>query len=47
MGVSLLIFFVLLNFTLRARFGGAGPYRVCIGFVAIVVRARLAAWMKA
>ena len=42
MGVSLLIFFVLLNFTLGLLSVGLAHIAFCIGFVAIVVRARLA-----
>jgi spermidine/putrescine transport system permease protein len=42
MGVSLLIFFVLLNFTLGLVSVGLAHIAFCIGFVAIVVRARLA-----
>ncbi len=42
MGVSLLIFFVLLNFTLGLWSVALAHIAFCIGFVAIVVRARLA-----
>jgi spermidine/putrescine transport system permease protein len=42
MGVSLLIFFVLLNFTLGLLSVTLAHIAFCIGFVAIVVRARLA-----
>jgi len=42
MGVSLLIFFVLLNFTLGLVSVTLAHIAFCIGFVAIVVRARLA-----
>jgi len=42
MGVSLLIFFVLLNFTLGLVSVTLAHVAFCIGFVAIVVRARLA-----
>lgn len=42
MGVSLLIFFVLLNFTLGLLSVTLAHITFCIGFVAIVVRARLA-----
>jgi spermidine/putrescine transport system permease protein len=42
MGVSLLIFFVLLNFTLGLLSVALAHIAFCIGFVAIVVRARLA-----
>jgi len=42
MGVSLLIFFVLLNFTLGLVSVALAHVAFCIGFVAIVVRARLA-----
>jgi spermidine/putrescine transport system permease protein len=42
MGVSLLIFFVLLNFTLGLFSVALAHIAFCIGFVAIVVRARLA-----
>ncbi len=42
MGVSLLIFFVLLNFTLGLVSVMLAHVAFCIGFVAIVVRARLA-----
>lgn len=42
MGVSLLIFFVLLNFTLGLISVTLAHITFCIGFVAIVVRARLA-----
>jgi spermidine/putrescine transport system permease protein len=42
MGVSLLIFFVLLNFTLGLASVALAHITFCIGFVAIVVRARLA-----
>ena len=42
MGVSLLIFFVLLNFTLGLVSVTLAHISFCIGFVAIVVRARLA-----
>ena len=41
MGVSLLIFFVLLNFTLGLVSVALAHIAFCIGFVAIVVRARL------
>ena len=41
MGVSLLIFFVLLNFTLGLVSVALAHITFCIGFVAIVVRARL------
>jgi spermidine/putrescine transport system permease protein len=41
-GVSLLIFFVLLNFTLGLASVALAHIAFCIGFVAIVVRARLA-----
>ncbi len=41
MGVSLLIFFVLLNFTLGVVSVALAHIAFCIGFVAIVVRARL------
>jgi spermidine/putrescine transport system permease protein len=41
MGVSLLIFFVLLNFTLGLLSVALAHIAFCIGFVAIVVRARL------
>jgi len=41
-GVSLLIFFVLLNFTLGLVSVALAHIAFCIGFVAIVVRARLA-----
>jgi spermidine/putrescine transport system permease protein len=41
MGVSLLIFFVLLNFTLGLASVALAHIAFCIGFVAIVVRARL------
>jgi spermidine/putrescine transport system permease protein len=41
-GVSLLIFFVLLNFTLGLVSVALSHIAFCIGFVAIVVRARLA-----
>jgi spermidine/putrescine transport system permease protein len=41
-GVSLLIFFVLLNFTLGLLSVTLAHISFCIGFVAIVVRARLA-----
>ncbi|MGC1819231.1 MAG: ABC transporter permease [Casimicrobiaceae bacterium] len=41
-GVSLLIFFVLLNFTLGLMSVALAHIAFCIGFVAIVVRARLA-----
>lgn len=41
-GVSLLIFFVMLNFTLGLVSVGLAHITFCIGFVAIVVRARLA-----
>jgi spermidine/putrescine transport system permease protein len=44
MGVSLLIFFVLLNFTLGLVSVALAHIAFCIGFVAIVVRARLAGW---
>ncbi|MEP7083412.1 MAG: ABC transporter permease [Betaproteobacteria bacterium] len=42
MGVSLLIFFVLLNFTLGLLSVTIAHIAFCIGFVAIVVRSRLA-----
>jgi len=42
MGVSLLIFFVLLNFTLGLVSVMLAHIAFCIGFVAIVVRSRLA-----
>ncbi len=42
MGVSLLIFFVLLNFTLGLVSVALAHIAFCIGFVAIVVRARMA-----
>jgi spermidine/putrescine transport system permease protein len=42
MGVSLLIFFVLFNFTLGLLSVVLAHIAFCIGFVAIVVRARLA-----
>jgi spermidine/putrescine transport system permease protein len=42
MGVSLLIFFVLVNFTLGLVSVTLAHITFCIGFVAIVVRARLA-----
>ena len=42
MGVSLLIFFVLVNFTLGLLSVTLAHIAFCIGFVAIVVRARLA-----
>jgi spermidine/putrescine transport system permease protein len=42
MGVSLLIFFVLLNFTLGLVSVTLAHVAFCIGFVAIVVRSRLA-----
>jgi spermidine/putrescine transport system permease protein len=42
MGVSLLIFFVLMNFTLGLVSVTLAHVAFCIGFVAIVVRARLA-----
>ena len=42
MGVSLLIFFVLVNFTLGLVSVALSHIAFCIGFVAIVVRARLA-----
>ena len=42
MGVSLLIFFVLLNLTLGLASVTLAHITFCIGFVAIVVRARLA-----
>ena len=42
MGVSLLIFFVFLNFTLGLFSVTLAHITFCIGFVAIVVRARLA-----
>ena len=42
MGVSLLIFFVLLNLTLGLVSVALAHITFCIGFVAIVVRARLA-----
>jgi spermidine/putrescine transport system permease protein len=41
MGVSLLIFFVMLNFTLGLLSVALEHVAFCIGFVAIVVRARL------
>jgi spermidine/putrescine transport system permease protein len=41
-GVSLLIFFVLLNFTLGLVSVAIAHIAFCIGFVAIVVRARMA-----
>jgi spermidine/putrescine transport system permease protein len=41
-GVSLLIFFVLLNFTLGLVSVALAHIAFCIGFVAIVVRARMA-----
>ncbi|HEY7904430.1 MAG TPA: ABC transporter permease [Casimicrobiaceae bacterium] len=41
-GVSLLIFFVLLNFTLGLVSVALAHVAFCIGFVAIVVRARMA-----
>ncbi len=41
-GVSLLIFFVLLNFTLGLMSVALAHIAFCVGFVAIVVRARLA-----
>jgi len=41
MGVSLLIFFVMLNFTLGLLSVALAHIAFCIGFVAIVVRARL------
>lgn len=41
MGVSLLIFFVMLNFTLGLMSVALAHIAFCIGFVAIVVRARL------
>ncbi len=41
MGVSLLIFFVMLNFTLGLASVALAHIAFCIGFVAIVVRARL------
>lgn len=41
-GVSLLIFFVMLNFTLGLASVALAHIAFCIGFVAIVVRARLA-----
>jgi spermidine/putrescine transport system permease protein len=41
-GVSLLIFFVMLNFTLGLLSVALAHIAFCIGFVAIVVRARLA-----
>jgi spermidine/putrescine transport system permease protein len=41
-GVSLLIFFVLLNFTLGLWSVALAHIAFCIGFVAIVVRARMA-----
>ncbi len=41
MGVSLLIFFVLLNFTLGLVSVALAHIAFCIGFVAIVVRARM------
>jgi spermidine/putrescine transport system permease protein len=42
MGVSLLIFFVLINFTLGLLSVALAHIAFCIGFVAIVVRSRLA-----
>ena len=42
MGVALLIFFVLLDFTLGLLSVALAHIAFCIGFVAIVVRARLA-----
>ena len=42
MGVSLLIFFVMLNLTLGLASVALAHIAFCIGFVAIVVRARLA-----
>jgi spermidine/putrescine transport system permease protein len=42
MGVSLLIFFVLVNFTLGLVSVALAHIAFCIGFVAIVVRSRLA-----
>ncbi|HET9047301.1 MAG TPA: ABC transporter permease [Casimicrobiaceae bacterium] len=42
MGVSLLIFFVMLNFTLGLVSVALAHIAFCVGFVAIVVRARLA-----
>ncbi len=42
MGVSLLIFFVLINFTLGLPSVALAHIAFCIGFVAIVVKARLA-----
>jgi len=42
MGVALLIFFVLLNFTLGIVSVALAHIAFCIGFVAIVVRSRLA-----
>jgi len=42
MGVALLIFFVMLNFTLGLVSVAVAHIAFCIGFVAIVVRARLA-----
>ena len=42
MGVSLLIFFVLLNFTLGLVSVALAHIAFCIGFVSIVVRSRLA-----
>jgi spermidine/putrescine transport system permease protein len=42
MGVSLLIFFVLVNFTLGLVSVTLAHIAFCVGFVAIVVRARLA-----
>jgi ABC-type uncharacterized transport system YnjBCD permease subunit len=42
MGVSLLIFFVLLNLTLGLVSVALAHIAFCIGFVAIVVRSRLA-----
>jgi len=41
MGVSLLIFFVMINFTLGIFSVALAHIAFCIGFVAIVVRARL------
>lgn len=42
MGVALLIFFVLINFTLGLMSVALAHIAFCIGFVAIVVRSRLA-----
>src|SRR5437660_11305401 len=46
MGVSLLIFFVLLNFTLGLVSVALAHIAFCTGFVAIVVRARLAGMVE-